>query len=108
MNIESITPVVASMGFGVTTGFLIGFAIKKVMKILAVVAGIFFAAIMYLETQNIISINWDRLRATSDGAVIALTNAAGQIQGISTTETNLALPLTGSMAMGFAIGFMKG
>jgi uncharacterized membrane protein (Fun14 family) len=96
------------MGFGVTTGFLIGFAIKKVMKILAVIAGAFFAAMIYLESQNIISINWDRLRITSEGSVMALTNAAGQIQAISTTQTDISLPLTGSMAMGFGIGFMKG
>jgi uncharacterized membrane protein (Fun14 family) len=43
------------------TGFLIGYAVKKIMKILAVGAGIFFAALMYLESQNIVNINWDKL-----------------------------------------------
>lgn len=110
MNIESMTPILTSVGFGMVSGFLIGFAIKKVMKILAVVAGVFLAAMIYLETQKIISINWTKLQATSEGAVIALTNTVDQFHSVTaaSSTTDLALPLTGSMAMGFAFGFMKG
>ena len=34
MNIKGMTPILTSVGFGMVSGFLIGFAIKKVMKIL--------------------------------------------------------------------------
>ena len=51
------SPLLTSVGFGGLVGFLIGFAIKKVMKILAVGAGIFFVALMYLESQNVVNIN---------------------------------------------------
>jgi uncharacterized membrane protein (Fun14 family) len=108
MNVEHLAPLATSIGFGGMAGFLIGFAIKKVMKILAVVAGAFFTALIYLESQNIISINWDKLQTTSQGALTTLTNAVNVIPVLSTTSTNLAIPLTGSMAMGFAVGFMKG
>jgi uncharacterized membrane protein (Fun14 family) len=76
-------------------GFLIGFAIKEIMKILAVGAGIFFTALMYLESQNIMNINWDKLQS----AISTLTNAAGQIPLASTTSStaiNFAVPMTGS------------
>lgn len=109
MNVESATPILTSVGFGMISGFLIGFAIKKVMKILAVVVGIFLAAMIYLETQKIISINWTKLQSTSEVAVTGLTNAVDQIQNVaSSSTTDLALPLTGSLTMGLAIGFMKG
>ena len=68
-------------------GFLVGIAIKQVMKILAVGAGIFFAALMYLESQNIVNINWDKLQSASQNAVSTLTNAAGQIPLTSTSYT---------------------
>ena len=52
-GIESnIMPFVSTIGFGGIAGFLIGFALKRIMKILAVIAGVFFAALMYLESQE--------------------------------------------------------
>jgi uncharacterized membrane protein (Fun14 family) len=107
-NIAAATsPLLTSIGFSGLTGFLIGYAVKKIMKILAVAAGIFFAALMYLETQNIVNINWDKLQIASQNAVLSLTNAAGQFPLASTTisSTNFGIPLTGtSAAIGFAIG----
>jgi uncharacterized membrane protein (Fun14 family) len=110
-NIAAATsPLLTSIGFSGLIGFLIGFAVKKVMKILAVGAGIFFAALMYLESQNIVNINWDKLQIASQNAVSTLTNAAGQFPLTSTTtssSTNFALPMTGTAALGFAIGLMR-
>ena len=41
-GIESnIMPLVSTVGFGGIVGFLIGFALKRIMKILAVIAGVF-------------------------------------------------------------------
>jgi len=54
-GIESnITPFVSTIGFGGIAGFLLGFAIKRIMKILTVIAGIFFAALLYLESQHML------------------------------------------------------
>ena len=109
---NNFSPFLTTVGFGGIAGFLIGFAIKKIMKILAVGVGIFFAALMYLESQNIVNINWDKLQIASQNAVSTLTSAAGQIPLASTTMSstavNFGIPLTGSMTTGFAIGFMKG
>lgn len=113
INIDQLGPLVTSVGLGGMTGFLIGYAIKKIMKILAVGAGIFFTALMYLESQKIVNINWDKLQSASQNAVSTLTSATGQIPLASATSSsittiNFALPMTGSAAMGFAIGFMRG
>jgi uncharacterized membrane protein (Fun14 family) len=40
---SSVMPFVSTIGFGGIVGFLIGFTIKRIMKILAVIAGVFFA-----------------------------------------------------------------
>jgi uncharacterized membrane protein (Fun14 family) len=102
---NSFSPLITNIGFSGLTGFLIGYAIKHVMKILAVGAGIIFAALMYLESQNIVSINWDKLQIASQNTVSTLTNAAGQIP--LTSSPNFALPMTGTAALGFAIGFLR-
>ena len=45
---SSVMPFVSTIGFGGIVGFLLGFALKRIMKILAVIAGVFFAALLYL------------------------------------------------------------
>jgi uncharacterized membrane protein (Fun14 family) len=121
MIAESFSPMVAEIGGGFFAGTLIGFALKKVLKILAVVLGLFFAVLAYLQYQQIVDFNWERLQATSQNAVTTLSNATIQISNhinnISNSNnhatnslaiSNFGIPLTGSMTMGFAVGFMKG
>jgi uncharacterized membrane protein (Fun14 family) len=72
-----------SVGFGGIAGFLIGYAIKKAIKIMMIIVGLFFAALGYLNYQGIVTINWDKLGATATGATSGLGNATGQIAGIS-------------------------
>jgi len=75
------------------------------LKVLAVGAGIFFAVLIYLESQNLVNINWDKIQNTSQNAVSSITNVAGQLP--TTTSTSFALPMTGTAALGFAIGFIR-
>lgn len=101
-----------SVGFGGVAGFLIGYAIKKAIKIMLVIIGLFFAALAYLNYQGIVTINWDKLGSTATGASAGLGNATGQIAGIfdqvAPTLINFGIPLAGSFAAAFVIGFMKG
>jgi uncharacterized membrane protein (Fun14 family) len=136
-GIESnIMPFVSTIGFGGIVGFLVGFALKRIMKILAVIAGVFFAALMYLESQHIVNVNWDKLQAISNsilstigttttnatstsgvgvGPIQAIlgnnstvTAAATAILPITSTMAHLGIPLTGSTAIGLTLGFLKG
>jgi uncharacterized membrane protein (Fun14 family) len=75
-NIESLA-VTASGGFLV--GILIGYALKKVVKLFAIVAGLFFAGVAYLQYQQILNINWNKLQATSQNLLSNLANATAQI-----------------------------
>ncbi|AFU58253.1 FUN14 superfamily-containing protein [Candidatus Nitrososphaera gargensis Ga9.2] len=101
-----------SVGFGGIAGFLIGYAIKKAIKIMMIIVGLFFAALAYLNYQGIVTINWDKLSASASGVTSGLGNATGQIAGVSDqiapTLINFGIPLTGSFAAAFVLGFMKG
>jgi uncharacterized membrane protein (Fun14 family) len=121
MNIESFAPTAATMGGGFFLGILIGYALKKVIKIVAVIVGLLLAGLVYLQSQQIANINWNKLQTVSEGAITTLSNAIiMQIPGISGGDTHAAatasslamssfgIPLTGSMSAGFTIGFMKG
>ncbi|MDQ6862473.1 MAG: FUN14 domain-containing protein [Thermoproteota archaeon] len=103
----------ATIGGGFFSGVLIGFALKKVVRLVAVVVGLFLAGLAYLHYQEIININWTRLQAASQNTIATLANATTQIPGFKNSDhiaaiSNLGIPLTGSMAMGFTLGFLKG
>ena len=115
MNVENLYPVAATIGGGFFGGILIGYALKKVLKVVAVVTGLFFAGLVYLQYQQIIDIKWAKFQAVSQNAIATLANAMTQIPGFNTGDhattlamTNFGIPLTGSMSMGIAIGFMRG
>jgi uncharacterized membrane protein (Fun14 family) len=76
-GIESnILPFVSTIGFGGIAGFLLGFTIKRIMKILAVIAGVFFAALLYVESQHIVNVNWDKLQTISNGVLSTIATTA--------------------------------
>ena len=120
--IESFGPVAATMGGGFFVGVLIGYTLKKVIKIATVIIGLFLAGLAYLQYHQMVNINWNKLQTVSEGAITTLSNAIIiQIPGISgdsshataTATSSLAMtsfriPFTGSISAGFTIGFMKG
>jgi len=121
--VESFGPAAATMGGGFFVGVLIGYALKKVIKLVAVIIGLFLAGLVYLQSQQIANINWNKLQTVlSEGAITTLSNAIIQIPGISSVDsshaaattasslamTSFGIPLTGSMSAGFNIGFIKG
>jgi uncharacterized membrane protein (Fun14 family) len=119
MNIENFAPTAATLGGGFFVGVLIGYALKKVIKLAAVIAGLLLAGLAYLQYHQIANINWNKLQTVSESTILTLSNAIMHIPGISgdgqaaATASSLALtsfgiPLTGSMSAGFTIGFMKG
>jgi uncharacterized membrane protein (Fun14 family) len=103
-------------------GVLIGYALKKVIKLMAVIVGLFLAGLAYLQYQQIANVNWSKLQQVSEGAITTLSNLTTQIPGISSGSggdgqaaatssfamTRFGIPLTGSMSAGFTLGFIKG
>lgn len=103
-----------TIGGGFFAGILIGYALKKVVKVVAIVVGLFFAGLAYLQYQQIVAISWNKLPQLSQNVVTTLANATTQIPGFNgghsadTSISNFGIPLAGSMSVGFTIGFMRG
>jgi uncharacterized membrane protein (Fun14 family) len=56
--------------------------LKKIIKIVAVIVGLFLAGLAYLQYHQIDNINWNKLQTVSEGTIITISNAIIQIPGI--------------------------
>jgi uncharacterized membrane protein (Fun14 family) len=108
MNADTITSFSATIGGGFFGGFLIGYALKKVVRLIAIVIGLFLAGLAYLQYQHIASFDWNRIEGTISTIANATTNTFNNYNIETLATTNLGITLTGGMSAGFAIGFMKG
>jgi uncharacterized membrane protein (Fun14 family) len=112
--VESLGPTAATMGGGFFVGVLIGYALKKVIKIAAVIVGLFLAGLAYLQYHQIATIDWYKVEQASAGIVNTIINTTKMVDGGNQPAlaeldiTNLGIPLTSSISVGFTIGFMKG
>jgi uncharacterized membrane protein (Fun14 family) len=97
-------------GGGFLFGTAAGYAIKKVMKIAAVVVGLFVAALAYLAYKGIIDGKWVAMENVTRSA---LTNASGQIvQALNNTSIQFSSHPSAVSASGLpivaAVGFVPG
>ena len=110
---DALTYMSATFGGGFFGGLLLGYAIKKVIRIVAIVAGLFLAGLAYLQYQQIAFINWNKIENTIATLANATTttinsNSSNNVDAITAAMSNFGIPLTSSMSIGFTIGFMKG
>jgi uncharacterized membrane protein (Fun14 family) len=77
-----------SAGGGFLLGAVAGYAIKKVMKIAAVVIGLFVAGLAYLFYKGWVDVKWV---AMEDASRSTLTNASEQVvHALNNTATQFA------------------
>ncbi|MGB8936934.1 MAG: FUN14 domain-containing protein [Candidatus Nitrosopolaris sp.] len=103
---------------GFLFGALAGYAIKKVMKIVAVVIGLFVAALAYLSYRGWVDVKWvaieDASRSTltnaSERVVHTLNDTATQFATHSSTVAASGLPIAAifGFVSGLMMGFKKG
>jgi uncharacterized membrane protein (Fun14 family) len=108
MSADAYTSISATIGGGFFGGLLLGYALKKVVKLIAVVFGLFIAALAYLQYQQVASFDWDKIERVVTATFGNFTSQVSSGQDISFAISNLGIPLTSGMSAGFAIGFMKG
>lgn len=108
MSLENVSSALITAGSGGVAGFAIGFALKKVIKILVVIIGIFLGALVYLQSQQIMEINWQRLQSISESTLLIIINAMSSTEQISVITMNLGIPLAGGLSAGLVLGFLKG
>ena len=108
-------PFVSTIGGGFLAGALAGYALKKVMKIAAVIVGLFIAALAYLEYQRIITVDWEMVQTVSQNAITTsantlthLSNNIGADHTANLAISNLGIPLASSASAGFSLGLVRG
>jgi uncharacterized membrane protein (Fun14 family) len=102
--------VIFSAGGGFLFGAVAGYAIKKVMKIAAVVIGLLVAALAYLSYKGFVDVKWIAMKNATRSA---LTNASGQVvHALNNTATQFAAHPSAVSASGLpiavAVGFVPG
>ncbi|MGA9149250.1 MAG: FUN14 domain-containing protein [Candidatus Nitrosopolaris sp.] len=108
-----LAPLAGTVGGGFLLGFITGYAIKKIVKLAAVIVGLFISALAYLEYQRILNVDWNKVQAVSqtgiDWVADALTHVSSTMganhQG---TFSNIGVPLISSVSVGFAVGLARG
>jgi uncharacterized membrane protein (Fun14 family) len=91
------------LGAGGIGGFIVGYAVKKISKLIALVIGLFLIALIYLGTQGIISINYGALWEWVSSSFGLANSAFSWLVGVISL-----LPFAGSFVVGFLLGFKMG
>lgn len=90
-------------------GYIAGYAIKKVVKIAAVIVGLFIAALAYLQYQKIISVDWNTLQnLMRSGAQYLYENGMNAVNQASANMQSNTLVIVGMPVVAFAGGFLYG
>ncbi|MCK4433883.1 hypothetical protein KAU92_00215 [Candidatus Bathyarchaeota archaeon] len=100
---EALMPLAYQLAVGGAGGFIAGYALKKISKLIAILIGFFFLILLYLGYSGIIGINYDKLPE----AIRNSLGLGGQALQWFTGIISL-LPFAGSFALGFLLGFKLG
>lgn len=97
------TPIVGAVGIGGIGGFLVGYTLKKLAKIVVFFLGLGFILLQYMAYRGIITINYAALLDWASN----ITAPAGALSGFL-TQLLVHLPFGASFLLGFYGGFKKG
>jgi uncharacterized membrane protein (Fun14 family) len=110
VDLGSLASNATPIAVGGIAGFLAGYAIKKVIKIVLVIAGLMIVAYVALGYQEYVSVDWSKIEEAGSGLIsnASSANFPGTEQSISSAMAAFGIPLVGSLAGGFILGFIKG
>jgi len=114
MNAVDYAPFLGTIGGGFAAGALAGYALKQVIRIAAVIVGLFIAALAYLQYQGIIHVDWGRIQSFSQNGITwvvdSLTHISNNIGAPHTSDFGFSniIPLTSSVSAGFMLGILRG
>jgi uncharacterized membrane protein (Fun14 family) len=104
--LANLIPTTASIAGGFFIGILLGYFAKKVIRILMFVAGGIVGLLLYLQQQQIISVDQGRLEGS---LTLVLTNLFSSFDKMTQVGdlTSIGIPLTASIAAGFTVALVK-
>jgi uncharacterized membrane protein (Fun14 family) len=115
LNFDSFVSGAATIGGGFVLGMLIGYFLRKILKLVIFALGGIFSLLLYLQYQGLVTVNLDKVQNAADKIMTTAINstsiisqAEGKVSTIPLGIGNLVLPFTGSMAVGITAGFLRG
>jgi len=85
---------------------LLVYFVKKIVKILMFVAGGIVGLLLYLQQQQIISVNMEKLETSFTAILTSLTSTFDKMTQVG-DFTSIGIPLTASIAAGFTVALAK-
>lgn len=105
-SMTDVAPVLEQIGFGAVAGFVAGYALKKVGKVLAVALGLLFVAIQLLAYFGYVTVEWGRLQAEVEPLLGAESLGAAWRALLDVVTYNL--PFAAAFVPSFVIGMKRG
>lgn len=65
-ELAEVLPWVQQIGFGAVAGFIAGYALKKVGKVVAIALGVLFVCLQLLAWWGLINVNWGVIQERVD------------------------------------------
>ena len=97
---------ITQLGGGGLIGFIMGYAIKKVLKILLVIAGIGLAGLLYLQYLGFLTVHWGKFGFTAQSWLDKIVSGDGLTEYANIVSSNL--PFAGAFLAGLALGLRAG
>ncbi len=101
--VEILTPLLTQLGVGGVAGLCVGYALKKVGKIVAFILGLAFIGLELLAYKGIIDIHYDALIEWGQ----EMFGQMGVLEGLMTLII-ANMPFAASFLVGLAIGLKMG
>lgn len=112
MNIlEIVNPLNSTIVIGGLAGFMIGYFIRKIIRVILFALGGVLSLIIYLQYQGLISVNVDKIQFFTNTIANSIANSTTNIllhPGNKFTTIpywipDLTIPFTGSMGAGITV-----
>lgn len=109
MDVPDLTawaPYLEQIGFGVVAGFIAGYALKKLGKIVAIVLGVFFIGLQVLAWNGYVTVEWQRMQEEVEPMLRSSSLNEGWRALVSVMTYNL--PFAAAFVPGFVFGLKRG
>ena len=101
--LESMLPYVTEASFFALMGFAVGYATRKVVKVLLLFLALFFVIVQLLSYNDMASVEWGGVIETLNGWIFNLK----EDQTLTQVLTD-RVPSSGSFLLGVVLGFKRG
>ena len=91
-------------GIGLVTGFVIGYAFKKISKLLVIILGFILIGTQLLVYNGIINVDWAIIESLTKEIISNQDLSLGSIKQVLLVN----LPFTAAAGIGFLLGLKKG